>query len=49
MKIGSKRRRTKQTILDDKVEAETKALAIEEKLKTIDRLQQELKNAKAQQ
>ena len=49
MKIGSKRRRTKQQIEDEKLEALTKAAAIEDKLKSIDRLQAQLSDMKAQQ
>ena len=41
MKIGSKRRRTKQQIEDDKLAAQTKAAAIEEKLKMLDQVIQE--------
>ena len=47
MKIGSKRRRTKQQIEDDKLEALTKQHAIEEKLNLIARLQQENAELKA--
>ena len=47
MKIGSKRRRTKQQIEDDKLEALTKQQAIEEKLLLIARLQQENAELKA--
>ena len=49
MKIGSKRRRTKQQIEDEKLAALTKAAAIEDKLKSIDRLQAQLSDMKAQQ
>ena len=49
MKIGSKRRRTKQQIEEEKLEALTKAAAIEDKLKSIDRLQAQLSDMKAQQ
>ena len=38
MKIGSKRRRTKQEIEDEKVAALAKEAAIQDKLATIDRL-----------
>ena len=48
MKVGSKRRRTKQTIEDEKMAAEVKAQAIEEKLATIDRVLQENARLKAQ-
>ena len=48
MKVGSKRRRTKQTIEDERVAAEAKAQAIEEKLATIDRVLQENARLKAQ-
>lgn len=48
MKVGSKRRRTKQTIDDERVAAEAKAQAIEEKLATIDRVLQENARLKAQ-
>ena len=44
MKIGSKRRRTKQQIEDDKNVALSKQQAIEEKLMLIENLQRE--NAK---
>ena len=47
MKVGSKRRRTKQTIEDERVAAEAKAQAIEEKLATIDRVLQENARLKA--
>ena len=46
MKVGSKRRRTKQEILDQKSEALIKQQAIEEKLAKYDQLQQELQEAK---
>lgn len=49
MKIGSKRRRTKQQIEDDKLESSTKQQAIEEKLALFERLQQENAQLKAQQ
>ena len=49
MKLGSKRRRTKQTIEDEKLEAITKAQAIEEKLALLDKLQQENTTLKSQQ
>ena len=42
MKVGSKRRRTKQEILDDKAAALAKEQAIEDKLKTIGHLQAQL-------
>jgi hypothetical protein len=45
MKVGSKRRRTKQQIEDDKMETLTKQQAIQDKLKTIDKLQSELQAA----
>ena len=48
MKVGSKRRRTKQTIEDEKMAAEVKAQAIEVKLATIDRVLQENARLKAQ-
>jgi hypothetical protein len=38
MKVGSKRRRTKVEIEDQKLEALTKQQAIEDKLKSIDKL-----------
>ena len=41
MKIGSKRRRTRQEIDDDKLESATKQQALEAKLKNFERLQQE--------
>ena len=49
MKASSSRRRTKQEIKDAQVAAQVKAQALADKLKTIERLQQELTNAKAQQ
>ena len=49
MKIGSKRRRTKQQIEDDKLAAQVKAAAIEEKLKMLDQVIQENAQIKAQQ
>ena len=42
MKITSKRRRTKQEIIDEKAAALSKEQAIQDKLATIDRIQQEL-------
>ena len=36
MKVGSKRRRSKQTIEDEKLAALTKQQAIEDKLKLVD-------------
>ena len=47
MKVGSKRRRTKQEILDDKAKAEAKAAAIDEKLALLDNLLQENAQLKA--
>ena len=47
MKIGSKRRRTKQEIEDDNLAAATKQQAVEEKLQLIERLQQENAELKA--
>ena len=49
MKQTSVRRKSRKEILDAKVAAHTKAQALEEKLKTIDRLQQDLKDAQARQ
>ena len=42
MKASSKRRRTKQEIIEAKAAALAKEQAIQDKLKTIERLQQEL-------
>ena len=47
MKVGSKRRRTKQEIEDDKASALAKQEAIQEKLNLIARLQQENAQLKA--
>lgn len=47
MKVGSKRRRTKQEIEDDKAAALAKQEAIQEKLNLIARLQQENAQLKA--
>ena len=41
MKVGSKRRRYKQEIIDDNDAAAEKARKLEEKLSSIDRLEQE--------
>ena len=49
MKVGSKRRRTKQQIEDDKVAALVKAEAIEEKLKMLDQVIKENAEIKANQ
>lgn len=48
MKIGSKRRRTKQEIMDQKTETQVKAQALNDKLASFERLQQELEDAKQQ-
>lgn len=39
MKIGSKRRRTKQEIVEQKTEAKVKAQALNDKLASFERLQ----------
>ena len=49
MKIGSKRRRTKQEIEDDKLAVISKQIAIEEKLALIENLQRENAKLKSQQ
>ena len=49
MKVTSQRRRTKQEILDDKAAALAKEEAIQDKLKTIDRLHLELQKVQAAQ
>ena len=49
MKMTSKRRRTKQQIIDEKAAALAKEMAMEEKLKLFEKLQQELVQVKAQQ
>ena len=46
MKVGSKRRRTKQEILDQKEESMMKQQAIEEKLAKFDQMKRELEQAK---
>jgi molecular chaperone GrpE (heat shock protein) len=48
MKVGSKRRRTKQEIEDQKLEDRVKRQAVEDKLKTIDNLQAELQSTQQQ-
>ena len=47
--MGSKRRRTKAEIEEQKLEAMTKQQAIEDKLKTIDHLQQQLAEVQGMQ
>ena len=49
MKASSKRRRTKQEIIEAKAAALAKEQAIQDKLKTIERLQQELAVVAAKQ
>ena len=49
MKVTSKRRRTRQEIEDAKVSALAKEQAVQDKLKTIDRLQAQLAEVQAQQ
>ena len=49
MKASSKRRRTKQEIIEAKATALAKEQAIQDKLKTIERLQQELAVVAAKQ
>ena len=49
MKASSKRRRTKQEIIEAKAAALAKEQAIQDKLKTIERLQQELAVVAARQ
>ena len=49
MKPGSKRRRTKQEIKEEKLAAVTKAQAIEDKLKALERLVEENAELKQQQ
>ena len=49
MKASSSRRRTKQEIIEAKAAALVKELAIQDKLKTIERLQQELAVVSAKQ
>ena len=48
MKVGSKRRRTKQTIIDDNTAALSKAQAVEEKLALLEKLKVENAHLKAQ-
>ena len=48
MKASSNRRRTKQEILEAKIAAQTKAAAIDEKLKMLDQIIQENAQIKAQ-
>ena len=48
MKVGSKRRRTKQEIEDQKMEAIAKHQAIQDKLASYDQLKQELESFKQQ-
>jgi hypothetical protein len=45
MKVGSKRRRTRQEIEDQKADDLIKNIATEEKLRNIQKLQQDLENA----
>ena len=47
--MTSKRRRTKQQIIDEKAAALAKEMAMEEKIKLFEKLQQELVQVKAQQ
>ena len=49
MKASSKRRRTKQEILEAKAAALAKEQAIQDKLQTIDRLKQEMELLAAKQ
>ena len=49
MKPGSKRRRTKQEIKEEKLSAVTKAQAIEDKLKALERIVEENVELKQQQ
>ena len=48
MKVGSKRRRSRATIQSQKIEALTKAQAIEDKLKNLERLIEENAELKQQ-
>ena len=49
MKVGSRRRRGRQQIEDEKLEAETKRKATEEKLALFDKLKQENAKLKTEQ
>jgi len=49
MKMTSKRRRTKQQIIDEKAAALAKEMAMEEKIKLFEKLQKENAQFKAQQ
>ena len=49
MKVGSKRRRQRATIEKERLESLTKAQAIEDKLKNLERLIEENAELKAQQ
>ena len=49
MKVGSRRRRGRQQIEDEKLEAETKRKATEEKLALFDKLKQENAQLKTEQ